>query len=150
MQNGVESTHILLVPTEIPCNPSEPSFVLVLILKCLQKCPLEIPGSTFCLPYGSWDPSTPWRTELRYICKDMTIPHDTKSIYIPQYNQWNNSTPNCSHRCSHQELQKKVFRSWKPQLLLRWGKKRWVKKYCGCLDGLGAAGLWKKAQADLL
>lgn len=151
MQNGPESIHILLVPTEIPCNPSEPSFLLVLTLKCLQKYPLGIPGSTFCLRYGSWDPSTPWRTELRYICKDMMVSHDNKSIYILQYNKWNNSAPsrvvtgaltrNCRKRCLGAESHSSYWDGV---------KKRWRKNYCGCRDGLGAAELWKKAQADLL
>ena len=38
------STCILLVHTEIPCNPSELSLVLLLTLKCFHKYPLEIPG----------------------------------------------------------------------------------------------------------
>lgn len=155
--HGLISACALLVPTENPSNPSEPSH---LASKPNNPSQISARSTWFYLlsPEDNWELSASWKTEIRHIWEDKMASCNNNlysiTISILQCKQWHYSAPNCVVMWAFTREFRDSCSGDKSHSFYYNGVKKWGKNNCGFWDelgkNLGAAELWRKAQEELL
>lgn len=132
--HGLISACVLLVPTENPSNPSEPSH---LASKPNNPSQISARNTWFYLlsPEDNWELSASWKTEIRHIWEDKMASCNNNlysmTISILQCKQWHYSDPNCVVIWA-------FTREFRDSCSFYYnGVKKWGKNNCGFWDELG-------------